>query len=130
MEILTEAKRLLKKDDFSLVGDSDRRFHIRRLRASVLFQKVLEAPGEKSPLKAEALYYLGQIYHRIAHQLFFRFGELYLKTCITEYKKTHEAQECYNALEEAVTEGYTGSAGTSIPQEEEVELIQLKRLAF
>jgi hypothetical protein len=129
-ELVAAAKKLLRSDDFSLVGETDRRFHIRRLRASALLHKALEAPGEKSPAKAEALLYLGQIYHRVQHQLFFRFGEMYLKACINDYPKTRESKDCYLALEQAVTEGYTGSAGTDIPEDEQVELMRLKRLAF
>lgn len=130
LEWLAQAKKLLKSDDFSLVGDIDRKFHIRRLRASALLHRVLESPGANSPSKGEALLYLGQIYHRVAYQLFFRFGDMYLKTCVMEYKKSKAGRDCYGALEQIVTEGYSGSSGTSIPEEEELELIQLKRMVF
>jgi len=130
MQLLSRVKKLLKADDFSIISESDRNFHIRRLRASTLLHKVLETPGEKSPAKGEALLYLGQIYNRVASNLFFRFGEMYLKTCIQEYKKTSTARSCYVALEQAVSDGYTGSAGTHIPEDEEVELFRLKRLAY
>lgn len=129
-EKLAEAKRLLRKDDFQLVGDSDRNFHVRRLRASALLHEVLEAPGEKSPRKGEALYFLGQIYQRISHIIFFRFGEMYLEACVREYSKTATARDCYVALEQSVSEGYTGSAGTDIPDAEQVRLMQLKKLAY
>lgn len=128
-QLLIQAKKLLKSDNFSLIGDVDRKFHIRRLRASSILHKILEFPGN-SPAKGEALLYLGQIYHRVAYQLFFRFGEMYLKSCIMDYKKTKIAKDCYVALEQMVTEGYSGSAGISIPDEEEAELNQLKLMAF
>jgi hypothetical protein len=129
-QYVRQAKKLLAADDFSLVGDSDGKFHIRRLRASSLLHRALEAGGGRSPAKAEATLLLGQIYQRLSYQLFFRFGEMYLKACIREYRKTATARACYDALEQAVAEGYTGSAGTSIPEEEQVELFQLKRLAY
>lgn len=129
-ELLAQAKKILTSDDFNLIGDNDRKFHIRRLRATAILHRVLEAPGDKSPVKGEALLLLGQIYHRVAYQLFFRFGEMYLESCITDYKKTKVARDCYGALEQMVTEGYSGSSGTSIPEDEEVELEQLKRMAF
>jgi hypothetical protein len=129
-QLLQAAGKLLRSDDFSLVADTDRNFHIRRLRASALLHRLLEQPGGPSPAKGQALYLLGQIYHRINHHLFFRFGEMYLKACIHGYPKTKVAKDCYQALEQAVTEGYTGSAGTSIPEDEQVELSQLKRLAY
>ncbi len=128
--LLAKAKKILRHDDFSLVSELERSFHVRRLRASSLLQRVLEAPGDKSPNKGEALLYLGQIYSRISSSLFFRFGEMYLKACITEYPKTRVAKSCYGALEFAVAEGFSGSAGTNIPEDEQVELIRLKRLAY
>lgn len=129
-QLLAEAERLLRRDNFNLDGESDRRFHIRRLRASALLHRALEEPGGPSPAKGRALYLLGVIYQRINHHLFFRFGEMYLKSCIQDYKKTKVARDCYGALEEAVTDGYSGSAGTAIPADEEAELQQWKRLAY
>ncbi len=128
--LLTRAKKLLRHDDFTIVSELGRSFHVRRLRASALFHRVLEAPGEKSPAKAEALLYLGQIYPRISSNLFFRFGEMYLKACITEYPKSSAAKACYVALEFTVAEGFSGSSGTHIPDDEQVELMRLKRIAY
>jgi hypothetical protein len=128
--LLSKARALIRKDDFSLISELGHSFHVRRLRASSLLHRVLEAPGGHSPRKAEALLYLGQIYPRISSNLFFRFGDLYLKACIQEYPKTSTAHACYTALELSVIEGYTGSGGTDIPKEEEDELTRLKRLAF
>lgn len=128
--LLARAKKLLRHDDLSLVSEVGRSFHVRRLRASALLHAVLESPGEKSPAKAEALLYLGQIYPRISSNIFFRFGEMYLKACIQDYKKTATARSCYVALELLVTEGFSGSGGTNIPEDEEAELLRLKRLAY
>lgn len=129
-QLLAKAKKILRHDDFSLISEIGRSFHVRRLRASSLLQRVLEAPGAKSPNKGEALLYLGQIYSKISTSIFFRFGEMYLKACISEYPKTQAARSCYVALEIAVTDGFSGSAGTNVPEDEQVELMRLKRLAF
>ncbi len=128
--LLAKAKKLLRHDDLTLVAEVGRSFHVRRLRATALLHQVLEAPGGKSPAKAEALLYLGQIYPRLSSNIFFRFGEMYLKACIQDYPKTASARSCYVALELLVTEGFTGSAGTNIPEDEQVELFRLKRLAY
>ena len=128
-QFLAKAKKLLTADEFRMIPTKPGNFHIRRLRASALLHHVLETPGS-SPAKGEALLYLGQIYHRIASSLFFRFGEMYLKACVQEYPKTKVAQNCYTALEQAVIEGYSGSAGTNLPEDEQMELLKLKRLAF
>jgi len=128
--LLAQGKKLLKHDDFTMVSELGLSFHVRRLRASAFFHRVLETPGEKSPAKASALLYLGQIYPRIASSMFFRFGEMYLKACITEYPKSSASKACYVALEFATAEGFTGSAGTNIPEDEQVELMRLKRIAY
>lgn len=128
--LMAKAKSLIRKDDFSLVSELGHSFHVRRLRASALLHRVLESPGGPSPRKAEALLYLGQIYPRLSSNMFFRFGDLYLKACIQEYPKTSTAHACYTALELSVVEGYTGSGGTDIPEDEEAELIRLKRIAY
>lgn len=129
-QLVARAKKLLKHDDFSIVSGMDGKFHVRRLRASALLQRALELQGGPSPAKGEAIYYLGQIYRRISSGFFFRFGEMYLKACITEYPKSARGRACYNALEEEIVEGYSGSSGTHIPRDEEGELIRLKRIAY
>lgn len=128
-ELLKKAKDLLRKDNFNLVGDSDRKFHIDRLHASALLHKILDMP-QNSMAKGEALYLLGLIYHRVDNSLFFHFDEMYLKACITDYKKTKLAQDCYDALEDVLLDGYTGSGGTNLPNDVELELIKLKKLAY
>lgn len=128
--MLARGKKLLRHDDFTMVSELGQSFHVRRLRASSMFHKVLEVPGGKSPSKAAALLYLGQIYPRISSNMFFRFGEMYLKACITEYPKSSAAQACYVALELSTAEGFSGSAGTNIPDDEQVELMRLKRIAY
>jgi hypothetical protein len=127
-ELMSAAKQLLKNDDLNLVTDFDRKFHVRRLRASKLLHRLLETPG-KSPLKGEALYLLGLLYHRLQNNLFFRFDEMYFRTCIMDYQKTKIAHDCYTALERTLLDGYTGSSGTALPRDVEADLAHLKKLA-
>lgn len=129
MDLLKAAKHLLAKDDFSLV-ESDRKFHVKRLRASALLHQFLEEPAGPSQAKGEALHLLGLIYSRINHNFFFRFGEMYLEACIREYPKTKIARGCYDSLEQITVEGFTGSSGVNIPTDEEEHLERLKKLAY
>ena len=129
-DYLAAAKKLLKGDTLASANEGAGDEYPRRLRASALLHHVLEAPGGASPAKGEALLYLGQLYQRLNHHLFFRFGEMYLKACVEEYPKSKVGQECYGALERAVKEGYTGSAGTEIPADEKAELQRWKEKAF
>jgi hypothetical protein len=126
---LAEARRVLGADDLSAIGQGTGDEYVRRLRASALLHKALESPGPASPAKGEALYLLGQVYQRLNHHLFFRFGEMYLKACVQEYAGTKVAKDCYAAYARALTEGYTGSGGTKIPADEKAELDRLKALS-
>jgi tetratricopeptide (TPR) repeat protein len=128
--LLGEARRVLNGDDLTAIGKGTGAEYVRRLRASALLHRVLESPGTKSTTKGEALLLLGQVYQRLNHHLFFRFGEMYLKACVREYKGEKVAQDCYRALERSIQEGYTGSSGTKIPADERAELDALKKLAF
>ncbi|RZA05922.1 MAG: hypothetical protein EOP11_11610 [Proteobacteria bacterium] len=126
--MLAEAHRVLGADDLSAIGKGTGDEYVRRLRASALLHKVLETPGPASAEKGEALYLLGQVYQRLNHHLFFRFGEMYLKACVQEYAGKKVAKDCYVAYDRAVKEGYTGSGGTKIPADEKAELDRLKLL--
>lgn len=128
-ELLADAKKILKKGDLNEPGYWDRSFYVDRLRASALLHRVLDLP-ENSLAKGESLYLLGLIYHHIDNNLFFYFDEMYLKACITSYPKTTLAKNCYDALERVLLEGYSGSAGVNLPNEAEVELMKLKKLAY
>lgn len=128
-ELLKAAKDLLRKDDFSLAGDSDRKFHVERLRASSILHQILDMPNN-SLAKGEALFLLGSIYHRLNNNLFFHFDEMYLRACINDYQKTKLSRDCYDALEGILLEGYSGSAGMSLPDEVEIELMKLKKIAY
>ncbi len=123
-ELWKSAKKFLKTGSVELSAENNGKYDVHRLRATVLLHQILEGPGARTPIKGEALYALGQLYQQMGYQLFFRFGEMYLKTCITEYPKTNTAQACYGALEKAVMGRYAGGS------EDEVELVKLKRLAF
>jgi tetratricopeptide (TPR) repeat protein len=128
--LLAEARRVLDGDDLGALGKGTGDEYVRRLRASALLHRALESPGPSSAAKGEALLLLGQVYHRLNHHLFFRFGEMYLRACVQEYQGQKVAQDCYRALERIVQEGYTGSSGTKIPADEKAELDRLKKLAY
>lgn len=120
-QAMTEARKLLKARA-GTAGDE-----IRELRASALLHTVLEAPGETSPLKAEALLYLGKIYESLDFPLYYRFGDMYLKGCIADYAKTKAAHDCYEALAGFVKRRARGAGGASI---EEAELFQWRKQAY
>jgi hypothetical protein len=100
---------------------------IRLLIASgVLTKFVSENP--KSKQVPEILYWLSVAENRLAHTYFFSLGDLYLKDCIKLYPQSPFARKCYNLYEENINVGYSGSAGTDIPDTEKRELLKLKGL--
>ncbi|MGZ3659093.1 MAG: hypothetical protein ACXVCI_11820 [Bdellovibrionota bacterium] len=121
-------EQMMKKAKALLKGDIGRRGapEIRRLRASALLHAVLESPGETSPLKAEALQALGNIYEVMDMPLYTGFGDMYLKACISDYKKSKTAEQCYQMLESFVRK----RTGPKAPEIEEGELRKWKSLAY
>lgn len=76
------------------------------------------------------LYWLGIIENSFHEDFMFSLGDIYLKTCIRKYSASPFAQKCYDALEESYTFGFTGSSGTSLPENIKVELKGLKNQLF
>lgn len=76
----------------------------------------------------EILYWLSIAERRLSHSYFFSLSDLYLKECIAQYPASPWAKKCFAEYEEALTFGYTGSAGTEIPREEKRELDRLRSL--
>lgn len=119
-EAMAQARKLLAEKAGTPADE------IRELRAASLLSTVLEGPGETSPMKAEALLSLGKVYESLQFPLYYRFGDMYLKACIADYKKTKEAQRCYDALDEIVK----GRVGKDAASMEEADLLRWKKLAY
>lgn len=75
-----------------------------------------------------ALYWLGIAEERLNFSFFYSLGEMYLKECVERYPKHAYAKKCYQKYEEIITTGFSGSAGTDIPSDEQKELNRLKSL--
>lgn len=55
------------------------------------------------------------------------YGSSYLKECIENYPPSSISQECYRELEDSWTFGFSGSAGTFLPEQYKQELKRLKK---
>lgn len=75
-----------------------------------------------------ALYWLGIAEERLHFNFFYSLGELYLKECVERYPKHPYAKKCFKKYEEIIVSGFSGSAGTDIPSDEQKELSRLKSL--
>lgn len=78
---------------------------------------------------SETLYLLGNAYDLLDDQVISPLPEMYYETCIRRDPHSATAQKCYSRYESNVYFGYTGSGGTSIPDDLADNMKQLKELA-
>ncbi|MCO4792259.1 MAG: hypothetical protein KC493_01005 [Bacteriovoracaceae bacterium] len=97
------------------------------LVASGFLTKFLNQRG-KSDLVPEILYWLSIADRTLNFNFFYSLSDVYLKECIVKYPKSTFASKCYKEYEQNVIFGYSGSGGTSIPEEEKKELQRLKKI--
>lgn len=77
---------------------------------------------------AEILYWLSLAEKQLNRNHFFDIAEIYLVECIEKFPKSSFAKKCLNEYEDNLIFSYTGSAGTDVPINEQVELKRLKKL--
>ena len=121
--IKTNLKPLDEKKDEVLEGKHDVTLLI---SSGFLARHLNERPDSK--LTPEILYWLAVAEKRLGTSYLFSLGDLYLKECIQRYPKTAYAKKCYQEYEDNTVFGYSGSAGTDIPEDEKQELKRLKGL--
>ncbi|MGZ3775242.1 MAG: hypothetical protein ACXVCY_03780 [Pseudobdellovibrionaceae bacterium] len=79
--------------------------------------------------KTRVLFLIGESYRLLPEHLFWTLHESYYEACIRTSPHTIQAERCYDAFEDSVLQGYTGSAGTYIPESTQKQLNELKKLA-
>lgn len=92
--------------------------------AGVLYKYINSHPN--SQLVPLSLYWLGKIDNKLEHSYFFSLSEIYLKNCVKKYSSSPYAKQCYQQYKENLEMGFTGTAGTDIPEEELAKLKELK----
>ena len=105
----------------------DERKDLTWLRASGYLNLAL---GKDPKLKArgEALYLLGVCASSLRSPLWWDLDLLFFETCVRENPKAKVAKRCFRQLSDRVYLGYTGSAGTFIPDDELARLSELRAL--
>lgn len=98
------------------------------LRAAAYASQALSM-RPKHPRRGEALWVLALCAERVRSPLLWDLDLLYLEACVRENPKTPLAKRCVGRLGERLTLGFTGSAGTNIPPDEQARLDELKALA-
>lgn len=100
------------------------------LRGTALLHEQLEAGTVKAAERPHALYLLGFAYLQVP--LFFAedWAEMYLERCIYEFPGSEDAKRAYRAYRDHILDDYTGSAGTSIPDDIKLHLEGLRAKAY
>jgi hypothetical protein len=107
---------------------TDERKDVLWLRASAYLNLAL-AKDPKFKDRGEALFLLGTCASGLRSPLWWDVDELFFEACVRENPKTPLARRCFERLSERITLGFTGSAGTFIPDDEVTRLQELKALA-
>lgn len=84
---------------------------------------------QKQPTSATTpaiLYWLAVVDREMTHSFFYSLADMYLKECLLKFPESAVANRCYKEYEKQMILGYTGSAGTNIPQEVLEDLKSLK----
>lgn len=103
--------------------------------ADVLYLRLTLAAHEllskypESPHLSETLLRLGNAYDLLDDHLISPLPEMYYETCVRRASHTPTAEQCYQRYESNIYFGYTGSSGTSIPEDIEARMKELKALA-
>lgn len=127
-ELVEKAQKLVERAHTLQAYPADENGDISFLRASNYLHEALdESPQNKS--RIEALYLLGVAYSALQDPTLWDLDRLYFESCIREAPHTDYAKKCYQRYSEKVYMGYTGSAGTFIPDDEQRRLEELRKLS-
>jgi hypothetical protein len=128
-DVLKTCQTLVHRARAKQQGPDDRAGDIEMMRVQGLLHPVLAS--EKNPTRlGQALYLLGVAYEAVKDLAMWSLHEDYYETCIRKVPHSEWSAQCYRKLEESVLLGYTGSAGTSIPEDVEKRLNELQKLAL
>lgn len=100
------------------------------LRGTAIIHEQLEAGTLKAAERPHALYLLGFAYLQVP--LFFAedWAEIYLERCINEFPGSDDAKRSYRAYRDRVLDDYTGTGGTSLPDDIKLHLEGLRAKAY
>ncbi len=126
--ILKSAEKWAKKGDQAQAYPMDQSGMVAYLRSAGLLHRYLRTRPEGESL-AKALALLARVQIPLAELPGAELPQLYYSACVRVAPHTKVARDCYQGYEAEVRAGFTGSAGTDIPEEEMQRLKQLRDLA-
>jgi hypothetical protein len=80
--------------------------------------------------RSAALLLLGKAYSELADFFPEGLAANFLELCVRENSGTSQAQEAYNLYEDIISLGFTGSAGTKLPEDVQKKFQVLKEIAY
>lgn len=95
--------------------------------ATDILHEGLRADNEKNK-EGEIYYLLGVSYESLGDLGSYALHETYYEACIQKVPHTKLAKHCFQRLEASVIQGFSGSAGLSLPTDERERLNRLKKL--
>lgn len=123
-----EVQRLTKKARAAQKYPMDHSADVDYLRTSLAAHDLLNRFPDSKHV-SETLLMLGDAYDLLDDHLVTPLPQMYYETCIRKAPHTQAAENCYRRYQANVYFGYTGSSGTSIPDDVSLIMKELKDLA-
>lgn len=124
----SEAIRLIAAAKTLQKYPADRSGDIYYLRATSIIHEMLQKYPQ-GKFSAEAFLMAGLSYEALRDLNIWSLHEIYYAGCIHKQPHSSLAQNCYRFYEESIYLGYTGSGGSSLPDDELQRLDVLEKLA-
>lgn len=125
---LNGAEALIKKGRQAQVGGSDRGGDVDLLRGLAKLHHLLLSPLDKNQM-GQALFLTGQAYEALWDLALWSIHENYFETCVRRVPHSSWAMKCFQSLQQSLVIGFTGSAGTQLPEDVQKRLAELETLA-
>lgn len=125
---LVLAESLIESGRKRQTSESERSGDVALLRGLSILHQILAGHPNKAEL-GQALFLTGSAYEAVRDVVTWSLQESYFESCVRRVPHTSWSQKCYKALEETVSNGFTGSSGTRIPYDVKVRLAELEKLA-
>ncbi len=100
------------------------------LRATSMLHALLQNATLPKEERGHVTYLLGKAYSNLPQMLAHELPGQFLQECIREYPGTKDARRCYNLYQRNMVVQFSGSAGTSLPDDVKLELRELYKLAY
>ena len=94
------------------------------LRGSLYHYLNTSPPKDEVPL---ILYWLAIVDQSINFSIYYSLSDMYLKECVLKYTSSPYAQKCFDEYKETIILSYSGSRGTDIPEDIQLELEELQQ---